>query len=227
LNTKDKTYKAKVVFGKQTDTADIEGKVILEEPFDMENIKAKLDAAVLAMQKVKSQIPPKYSAIKIDGVRAYKLARNDENFEIPSRPINIYHFEVLEIGENFIVYEAKVSKGTYIRVLSETFANLLGTIGFTAELERVKIGDSSIENSVKLDDLTPENFENYVHPIEEFLADFPQFILEENIDMYKNGMRLKVAANDAEQVFVLDNNKIGIGFGKIENGILSPKTVLI
>ena len=228
LNSSNKTYIAKLVFGQRTDTGDLDGEVIESEEVDFMKIKENLQSSIDAIIKVDSQVPPKYSAIKVNGKRAYKLAREKKVFEIPSRDMKVFAFEVLELSEKYVIYKATVSKGTYIRVLSETFANFLGTIGFTQELQRTEIEDFSIENAVDLADLTKENFHKYIHPIEEFLQDFPSIVLnDEQIEKYKHGMRINFESDNIERVFVTNQEKKGLGFASIENNILSPKTVFI
>jgi len=112
----DKEYIAELELGYQTDSADLTGKKITEAevPEISQTDLQRLRQEVLAIQQ---QIPPRYSAIKVNGKRAYKLARAEQDFQIPPRPIKIIDFEILEVDLPKIVYRAQVSKVTYIRTL--------------------------------------------------------------------------------------------------------------
>jgi len=97
-----------------------------------------------------SQTPPKYSAIKINGQRAYKLARDGKDFEIPSRKVTIYSIDILDYNYPCLKIKTKVSSGTYIRTLAEDIGKKLGTGAYLTELRRTKIGNYSVEDAEKL-----------------------------------------------------------------------------
>lgn len=123
----DKVYVAKIKLGQRTDTGDIEGKVIEEKSvpeISVEKIKKVLESFLGKGQ----QIPPMYSAIKINGKKLYEYARNGESVEVPPRNIEIYSIKLLEIEEKQIKFEVSCSKGTYIRTLCENIAETLGTV---------------------------------------------------------------------------------------------------
>lgn len=123
----DKVYVAKIKLGQRTDTGDIEGKVIEEKSvpeISVEKIKKALESFLGKGQ----QIPPMYSAIKINGKKLYEYARNGESVEVPPRNIEIYSMKLLEIEEKQIKFEVSCSKGTYIRTLCENIAETLGTV---------------------------------------------------------------------------------------------------
>lgn len=96
------------------------------------------------------QTPPKFSAIKINGERAYKLARKNQDFEIPSRKITIYDIEILEYNYPELKIRCHVSSGTYIRTLAEDIGKVLDTGAYLTALHRTKIGDFDIKNATKL-----------------------------------------------------------------------------
>ena len=96
------------------------------------------------------QTPPKFSAIKINGQRAYKLARKGKDFEIPSRKVTIYNIEILEYDYPRLVIRCKVSSGTYIRTLAEDIGKSLGIGAYLTSLRRTKIGSYDVEDSEKL-----------------------------------------------------------------------------
>ena len=96
------------------------------------------------------QTPPKYSAIKINGERAYKLARKGEDFEMPSREVEIYEIEVLRYNWPELEVRCKVSSGTYIRTLAVDIGTKLGVGAYLTELRRTRVGEDSVEDAVKL-----------------------------------------------------------------------------
>ena len=122
----NKTYVAKIKLGQKTDTGDVEGTVIEEKPvtdISLDKVEKVLNSFI-GKQK---QIPPIYSAIKINGKKLYEYARNGENVEIPEREIEIYSIKLLQLNEE-IEFEVSCSKGTYIRTLCEDIAKALGTV---------------------------------------------------------------------------------------------------
>jgi tRNA pseudouridine55 synthase len=148
-----KTYQFKIQFGTKTDSGDIAGNVVEQTAYtpsrsECENVVKKFIGEI-------TQTPPIYSAIKIDGVRAYKKARNNENFAIPSRKIHIYDLKFVNYDpENRCAsFIAICSKGTYIRTLAEDIALSLQSLGFVIELRREQVGIFTTKNAVNIDDL--------------------------------------------------------------------------
>ncbi len=147
-----KTYNFIVKFGAETETDDREGKII-----NTTNHIPTLDAIKNILPKFKGpvrQIPPKYSAIKINGVRAYKLARNNTDFEIKPRENFIHNIEILKVeSDNEITFSAIVNRGFYIRSLGRDIARQLGSLGHITFLERITTGNFTKQNSITLDKL--------------------------------------------------------------------------
>ena len=98
-----------------------------------------------------TQTPPKFSAIKINGQRAYKLARKGADFEVPSREVTIYNIEILDYNYPELRIRCDVSSGTYIRTLAEDIGEKLGTGAYLTALRRIKIGDYDIKDAKTLD----------------------------------------------------------------------------
>ena len=157
FSSKKKQYLVEMKFGEKTDSGDITGKIVDSTKINRINL-TNIEKIIPKILKMKEQIPPIYSAIKINGKRAYKYARENEKIEIPPRQIEIFDFEIVDFNFPFFTYKTTVSKGTYIRVLSEDIANMLGTIGMTTKLKRVQVGDFDISQTVNLDKL---NFQNW------------------------------------------------------------------
>lgn len=227
LTANSKTYTATCLLGIQTDTADITGKVINKSEVPSIN-KKQLEELKNNILNIESQIPPKFSAVKVNGKRAYELARQKRGVKLQARPVEILGFQIEKFINNELTYTAHVSKGTYIRVLSETIAQKLGTVGTTTILRRTKIGDNVIEDAVKLEDLDDSNWRNNLIPLEEVFADQPKLLLDpKQVSLYKNGGKIKVEEDNKSEVMVLDKSGSCIGFGNIVDGFLKPKLVLI
>ncbi|MGN0765177.1 MAG: tRNA pseudouridine(55) synthase TruB [Christensenellales bacterium] len=166
MQIKTKRYVATVTFGKTTDTLDREGEVVATSALPR---CEQIASAVEAFRGEITQIPPAYSAISVDGVRAYELARQGSEVELPSRQVTIYDIRVLDIereGEYCRSVEISVecSSGTYIRSLARDIADRLGVVGYMSSLKRTASGRYSIEDSVSLDDFIANPCE-YVEPL--------------------------------------------------------------
>ena len=155
LNDGDKTYEASLLLGKKTSTGDLEGDVTEEKEIP-DISKEKLDEVLRSFLGKSQQIPPKFSAIKVNGVPMYKAALQGKEVELKPRDITIYSIEG-DIENNIIHFVAKVSKGTYIRTLGEDIAKKLGTVGHLISLRRLTVGDVSVDQAKKIDDLKDED----------------------------------------------------------------------
>jgi len=227
LTNEDKTYLATCKLGIQTDTGDNTGEIIKQEtpPIITEN---KLNEIIPEILKITSQIPHKFSAVKIDGKRAYELARQKQDIKLKSRAVRILSFNIMNYKDNMITYEARVSKGTYIRVLSETIAEKLGTPGTTTALRRTKIGEIDLKQAVKLEDLSTNNWKEHLIPLSKIFSFLTNVKLEsEQKELFRNGGIIALTRKDGDDVIVLDKAGDCIGFGFIKDGYLKPKIVLI
>lgn len=153
----DKEYEFIIQWGAATASGDTESEVVAR----LDKIPSKeeiLNVIPDFIGEIK-QIPPAYSAIKINGQRAYDLVRKGENVEIPERIVTIYNLELLEeLADNRAKFRVKCSKGTYVRTLGQDMALALGTLGYLTELRRTKCGKFSLDDTILL-----ENLKNMVH----------------------------------------------------------------
>jgi tRNA pseudouridine55 synthase len=147
----EKEYEFVVEWGTKTDTGDTEGKIIATSA-KIPNRAEILAALPHFIGKIK-QIPPIYSAIKINGQEAYKLARKGENVAIPEREIEIYALDLLEERAKSAKFKVRCSKGTYVRTLGADLAEYLGSCGYLSELRRTKCGNFSLADTILLDSL--------------------------------------------------------------------------
>jgi tRNA pseudouridine55 synthase len=144
----DKVYETKILLGKTSSTGDIEGEIT-----DVSSKIPEKCEILAVLEKFKgeiTQVPPIYSAIKIDGRRAYSLAREGKTVEMPARKITIYELEMLDCNYPYLSLRAHVSSGTYIRTLAEDIGKALQTGAYCVELRRTKIADWDVKDAITL-----------------------------------------------------------------------------
>ena len=152
----DKWYEAAICLGKTSTTGDSEGEIIeqnTEKVPTLEEVKAVVNQFVGQI----TQTVPAFSAVKINGQRAYQLARRGEAVSMPTRQIEIYVIEILSYNYPELIIRTHVSSGTYIRTLGEDIGKALGVGAYLTALRRTQIGDYQIKNAVKLSDFMSEN----------------------------------------------------------------------
>jgi tRNA pseudouridine55 synthase len=145
----DKRYEALIQLGVASSTGDPEGE--LTHVSDRQPTEDEVRKSLENFKGEISQTPPSYSAIKIDGVRAYKLARKGEKVEMPTRQVMIHDLELLDYTYPELRISTHVGSGTYIRTLGEDIGAQLGTGAYVSELRRLTVGKWSIEDAVTLD----------------------------------------------------------------------------
>ena len=156
----DKTYEMTMMLGKTSTTGDPEGEI--SEISDRVPDQSEIEAALQKFRGEISQIPPAYSAIKIDGVRAYKLAREGKEVVIEARPVTIRRLELRSYDYPIVTLVADVSSGTYIRTLVEDLGRTLETGAYTTQLRRTSVGVSSVKNSYDPKSLNTENLQQVI-----------------------------------------------------------------
>lgn len=152
----DKTYIAEIKLGEKTDTGDLEGKIIETLSVDTKYLqKEYLENILNEFLGKQMQIPPMYSAIKINGKKLYEYAREGKNIEVSPRQIEIYSINLLKIDkENLkITFEVSCSKGTYIRSLCEDIAKKIKTVGYMCNLTRTIVDKFTLEESITFEEL--------------------------------------------------------------------------
>jgi tRNA pseudouridine55 synthase len=177
----DKTYAFTIAFGTETDTLDAEGKVVETHPHrpalaDVEKVLAQFTGAI-------EQVPPAYSALKVDGARAYDRARTGEEVKLEPRRVMIQSLEIVPRADrDRVTLLANVSKGTYIRSLARDIARALGTVGHVAFLRRTRAGPFSEAQAISLDKLNAigqgARLEDHLLPLEAGLDGIPALSLD-------------------------------------------------
>ena len=236
VDTKKK-YRFIIAWGQKTETDDSEGKVINES-----NVRPELEDIEKTLRTFLgniTQTPPHYSAIKIKGKRAYSLARENINFEMPKRSVNVFDLRLIEqLDNNFAEFEVFSGKGFYVRSLARDIAEKLNTFGHIKELERLEVGPFGLKNAFPL-----ETFNNLVHspregsvdkqfllPLDSVLDDIPALtISEEEAKMFRHGQSIskKISSDLVPQggdVLIKDGVK-SIGIAVFLESKLKPKKV--
>ena len=218
LSDSDKTYRAEIILGVATDTGDLDGEIILRvEDFFMPGID-EIGAAVEKFVGEIEQTPPKHSAIKIHGQKAYALARRNIEFEMPRRTVTIRAIKILGVGEKSVSLEIDCGKGTYIRSLAVDIGGALKIPAALKFLQRTRVGEFCICGAVDFADLEFAG-EKYLLPVAECLSGLEKFELAEHrAKAFCNGLPTDVSAADST-VRVYAAGKF-LGVGKIRAGEL-------
>ena len=219
----DKEYIATIKLGEKTSTGDQEGEIIekkqvTEKMLDDENVR-KILSEFKGKQK---QIPPMYSAIKINGKKLYEYARSGKKVDVQPREIEIFDISLISVSKDIkeIMFRVWCSKGTYIRSLCEDIAEKLGTVGFMSSLNRTRVVDFRIEHAVRISDVVDggvlkENdaFKESFISVEDFLMDKNEIVLDNvKIRKFLNGVQIFCDGNDGIYR-VYSENRIFVGSG--------------
>ena len=234
LTLADKRYTAKVKLGVATDTEDITGNIISET--DVRVTDEQINLALKAFTGKIMQRPPMYSAIKKDGVRLYKLAREGKTAEVEAREIEVFSISLISPlnDENVFEIDVHASKGTYIRSLARDIGEYLGCGACLTELRRTYTGGFSIEDCVSLDTLNEENITEHLISEERAVAHLREVLVtEKQAVRFCNGgqldlERLKIKAlKNGELVRVkLDGKFLGVGTADLEKNQLAIKCII-
>ena len=216
----EKTYEATLRLGMKTDTQDITGTVLEERPVtvteqDILNVLPAFRGEIL-------QIPPMYSALKVNGQKLYDLARKGKEVERQPRPITIHELELLHFDGQDARIRVRCSKGTYIRTLCEDMGEKLGGLGTMAALRRTRAGEYTIEKAVPLQTLLDaENPEQYLLSMDSPFLGYPAVTLSENQEKRcRNGNAFTLRVPDGTYRAYGKNGEF-LMLARVENGVMS------
>ncbi len=191
----DKEYVFTVEWGSSTDSQDKEGAVIATSP--LRPTKEQIEAALPSFVGDIQQVPPKYSAIKIDGARAYDLVRDGEEFEIPSREVSVYSADLVsQDDDDHATFRVVSGKGFYVRAMARDIAQALGTEGHVSQLRRTRVGAMTEARSNTIDELealdgAKDALLAKLAPLETVLDDVPQIeITQEDRTAIRQGREI-------------------------------------
>lgn len=229
----DKEYEVCLKLGIKTDTLDSEGKVIKKELVnDVLLSSSNVTLVFNSFLGKQKQVPPMYSAIKVNGKKLYDLARKGEKIELEPREITIYDIKVnlIDMKNNEVFFTVKCSKGTYIRSLCNDIAVKLQTCGYMKELNRKKVGLFDIKEAITLEELE-KNKENvdYLNEkiigIEDFFKENGKISLSnKKLELFLNGVKLN--SENPDGLYNIYNKDKYIGIGSIKNNLLKREIII-
>ena len=224
----DKAYIGTVQLGKSTTTYDLEGETVdvSDKTPDIEEIENELNNFRGNIE----QLPPIYSAIKVNGKKLYEYARTGEEVEIKPRSVNINELKILNYDQENRILELyiKCSKGTYIRSIAHDLGKNLGCFGHLIKLVRVKAGDFEVENSIKLEDLADvETVQKHlIYPLEKL--DYQTYELNtKELELVSHGIQIFARTNLQNGIVILTNNNKLIAIAEMLNDKIKCSKVFI
>ena len=216
LEVMDKTYLATLKLGNKTNTGDLTGEVVESKEIP-ELSKTKICVIFQGFLGKTTQIPPIFSALKVNGQAMYKYARKGIEIERKPREITIYKLDLVSFEKDEITFIAKVSKGTYIRTLGEDIAEKFGTVGHLAKLTRLEIGPYSLKDAKRSSEVSEKD----LLPISKMLSHLKSFECEDELAKKAlNGMHFRLPIND-ETILLKDKNGIIALYKREASGVYS------
>jgi tRNA pseudouridine55 synthase len=228
-----KAYRFTVRFGIETDTDDAEGKEVAKSV--ARPSRSEIEAILPRFTGEIDQVPPRFSALKVDGARAYDLARDEEEFELEPRSVSIARLALIaHPDKDHCVLEAECGKGTYVRALARDLGRALGTLGHVAALRRTRVGLFGEENAVSLATLERlasdrEALLAVLEPVEIALRDIPALVISAaDAARLRRGQSVLLRGRDAPilagTVYATTRGTL-VAVGEVSEGELKPKRI--
>jgi len=228
-----KKYYFEITWGELRDTDDFEGSIV-ETSTKRPEISDIIDVLPHFLGEI-SQTPSKFSAIKINGKKAYELARSNTEFELKPRLIHITQIHLIFNNKTKAGFEISCSKGTYIRSFARDLSMKLGTCGFVSTLRRIEVGQFHINNIISLDKLKnmitfSRVFDDSIFKLRDVLYFMAEIAI--NDDLYfkvKNGQTIQISFDSSDlnqdNLVKIINNDVIVGLGKISENGLKPTII--
>ncbi|HUW73023.1 MAG TPA: tRNA pseudouridine(55) synthase TruB [Methyloceanibacter sp.] len=229
-----KAYRFTVRFGAETDTDDTEGKVT--ETSDRRPTAAEIEAVLPQFTGAISQVPPRYSALKVEGARAYDLARNEEEFELAPRIVTVDRLRLVDLPDpDHGVLEAECGKGTYVRALARDLGRALGCLGHVSALRRTRVGSFTEAEAVTLEEVEAAAQESreaalpLLRPVETALQDLPALNLSSaDAARLRQGQAVLLRGRDAPimtgPVYAVSKGAL-VALGEVAQGEFRPRRI--
>ncbi len=224
----EKAYRFTVRWGIETDTDDTEGRET--QTSDQRPTIAQIEAALPHFTGTIMQVPPAFSAIKVNGERAYDMARDGEAVELAARPIIIHSLEIVSTSRDEAVFEAQCGKGTYVRAIARDLGRLLGCFGHVTYLRRTRVGPFTEPDSCQITDLedAPGAAFSLMRPVEAGLLEVPCVVVDrDGAARLRRGQSLILRGRDAPfegQAYAACGG-VPVAFGEVLRGELVPSRV--
>lgn len=226
-----KTYEGTFLIGYHSETDDTEGELVpvsVPPDFDSERIRALLPEFVGQIR----QVPPAYSAIRINGERAYQAARRGEDVEIPVRDVYVERLELVELTSQSMTLSMTCGTGTYVRSIGRDLARRAGTDAAMSQLVRTSIGPFRLEDAVTLDQLTRNNIGNYLLPPLAALGHLSSYqVTTAEAERLRFGQRLEfepsrlAGSGDREDLAIVLEDQQLVAVARLQQGCVAPQIV--
>ncbi|MCX2724453.1 tRNA pseudouridine(55) synthase TruB [Roseibium salinum] len=235
-----KVYRFEVTWGVETDTDDTEGEVTATS--DLRPAPDAIAAVLGEFTGTILQVPPKFSAIKVDGERAYDLARDGEDVTLEARPIDVHRLDLVECpDENRAVFEAECGKGTYVRALARDLGRRLGTRGHVTALRRLLVGPFGEDDMVGLDEIlqaagelaedegVQSLVEEFVLPVREAMEELVEVAVSlDDAARIRKGMAVLLRGREAPlntEIAFASHANVPVAIGSVDKGRFQPTRV--
>jgi tRNA pseudouridine55 synthase len=226
-----KAYRFTIVWGAETDTDDSDGRVT--EQSEKRPSRTEIEAILPRFTGTISQLPPRYSALKVDGARAYDLARENEDFELQPRDVSIDSLQLVEIpGPDHAVLEAECGKGTYVRSLARDIGRVLGVFGHVGALRRRRVGPFDEATAIpleRLETLEADDLLGTLLPVETALSEIPSLsVSSSDAARLRQGQPVLLRGRDAPiisgPIYAISKGAL-IAIGEVSQGEFKPKRI--
>jgi tRNA pseudouridine55 synthase len=235
LSESGKAYQAQIVFGAATDTYDAEGTITCTAS-TTDLTLTKIEEIFPHFLGSQMQVPPRYSAIKLQGQPAYKRARAGEEITLEARPIVIYSLEVIDWIPPYLTLAIECSKGTYIRSLAHDLGMQIGCYAYLNSLIRTRSGPFPLSESINLEQLADaaqaDSVRGYLYPIDKALEQYPALLLDaESSERVKHGNAFRIPAGRIQgveqlaRVYDANGYLLAIAEWDVEQEVWQPKKV--
>ncbi len=230
----EKGYRFTVCWGAETTTDDSEGEVV--ERREARPSREQIEAALDSFRGEIEQTPPRFSAVKVEGARAYDLAREGEQFELRSRMVEVYRLDIVDMPDrDACVFEADCGRGTYVRAIARDLGRALGCLGHICALERTRVGAFRIEAAVALEDIEtaaegePDALKALLAPVHTSLTALPEIRLsQQDAARVRRGQPVLLRGRDAPilnaKAFATSRGTL-VALGEVSHGEFTPERV--
>ena len=222
----EKAYRFTIRWGAETDSDDADGQIVARS-----DVRPEINAILDALQHFTGtilQTPPAYSAIKINGERAYDIARDGETPELSPRPVTIHELLMTEFGADEATFEARCGKGTYVRAIARDLGRVLGCLGHVSALRRTRVGPFSETDAIPLSHIEDASVPDAMRRVEAGLLELPQVVVDrDSAARLRRGQSILLRGRDApgEGAAYACCGGVVVAIGAIERGELVPGRV--
>jgi tRNA pseudouridine55 synthase len=222
----EKAYRFTIRWGAETDSDDADGQIVARS-----DVRPEINAILAALPHFTGtilQTPPAYSAIKINGERAYDIARDGETPELSPRPVTIHELVMTEFGADEATFEARCGKGTYVRAIARDLGRVLGCLGHVSALRRTRVGPFSETDAIPLSHIEDASVPDAMRRVEAGLLELPQVVVDrDSAARLRRGQSILLRGRDApgEGAAYACCGGVVVAIGAVERGELVPGRV--